>query len=247
MLRTLNYTGRIKINRTQAVFSINSQKEACPNFDVALSLDEDEFPSDAKVYIEAYYQQTQQRFDFGTISQTKPPVNRDLNEIDLSGPTLFRVLVVDETGNHGLLLGSGSQFKAKDDGADEHRTSLLSVRSFDMGEVPWRLNIANNLEPELLLNSKLGNPIEKIKSDATFQALVLPSVLREILSYYLWNEEGIDDNDACRRWFTYAELLGDKKPTTDDPSDLTDWINNVIREFCEQFSLVGSLFPESGE
>ena len=170
-----------------------------------------------------------------------------MDEIDLSGPTLFRVLVVDETGSHGLLLGSGSRFPAKADGADEHRTSLLSVRSYDMGEVPWRLDIANNLEPELLLNSKLGNPIEKIKSDATFQALVLPSVLREILSYYLWNEDGIEDNDACRRWFAYAELLGDKKPVTDDPSDLTEWINNVIREFCEQFSLIGGLSRENNK
>ena len=189
MQRTLNYTDRSRIEKKQALFSFVEKNGRAPEFNVELDINADPYPESARIYIEAYHKETRQRFDFGTVHEIAPPANRCLDQIDLSGPTLFRVLIVDESGRHGMLLACGDQFRADTDDNEDNRSSILAVRKYDMGQLPWRIYIETGAAPELHLNSRIQGAIEKMKSDPEFQSLILPAALREVLTYYLWNEE----------------------------------------------------------
>ena len=150
MRRQLNYTGRRKVTRKEAVFSYTDDSDPTPEFNVVWSLDEKVYPNHAVVYVEAHYKETRQRFAFGTAGNIIPPGNRRLDQLDLTGTTLFDVLIVDETGRHGLLLGRGDGFTAGESDDDENRNSLLSVKPHAMNQQTWRVEIETGGAPVLL-------------------------------------------------------------------------------------------------
>ncbi len=237
MKRTLNYTGRARIEKKQAIFSFKDGASEIPEFNVAFNFEENQFPDNASVYVEAHYKETRQRFNFGCIGDISPPTDRRLDKIDLSGPTLFKVLVVDESGRHGLLLGSGNQFRVEEGDSDDHRAGLLAVKTCPLGQLPWRVEIQPGLAPTLLINSQIPGGIDKMKSDPTFQALIFPAVLREILMHYLWNDEDAEGNEHFEKWLSFAAIFADSKPQSVDPFDLISWIDEVTEEFAKQFQL----------
>jgi len=237
MQRTFNYTGRSKVEKKQALFSFSERNVGAPEFNVVFNFGASDFPENAAVYVEAYHKETRQRFAFGTIGNIQTPVNRCLDQIDLTGPTLFRVLIVDESGRHGMILASGKQFRTDTGDDEENRASILTVRQYPMGQVPWRVYIEPGAAPELHLNSQIDNAIDKVKSDPEFQALILPAVLREVLAYYLWNDEDADGNEHCARWMAFASLFAEQNPDPNDPTDSLQWIEEVVIGFSERFHL----------
>jgi hypothetical protein len=239
MLRTLNYTGRKQIERADALFSFTDNSDVIPEFNVLLNLDEKSYPIDSVVYVEAHYKETRQRYCFGALSKLTPPSDRKLSDIDLSGPTLFRVLIVDESGRHGLLLASGEGFRADGDGDDDNKSSILSVVTRPLGQLTWKVEFETGSRPELCLNNCIPNAIEKMRVDPVFQALVLPAALREVLMYFLWNED--DDSEHSQHWMSFAELLAEAKPESNDPSEMLNWIGDVVAEFSQRFGLANRL------
>jgi hypothetical protein len=239
MLRTLNYTGRKKIERADALFSFTDDQKEIPEFNVVFNLDPSAYPAGAVVYVEAHYKETRQRYSFGLLAGLTPPDNRELNEIDLSGPTLFRVLIVDESGKHGLLLASGEGFRADDNGGEDNKSSILSVVTRPLGQLTWKVEFETGSMPELCLNNSIPNAIEKMRVDPMFQALVLPAALREVLMYFLWNED--DDSEHGQHWMSFAELLADEKPHSNDPGELLNWVGDVVAEFSKRFRLIDRL------
>ena len=237
MQRTFNYTGRKKIDRKQALFSFTEQNSYPPEFDVVLSLDQGDYPANASVFIEAYCGETRQRFNFGTVGNIKPPPRRVLDKIDLSGPTLFNVLIVDESGRHGMLLASGLQFRADDDDDEENKSSILCVDSRPLGQLSWKVAFETGDMPVLYINNCIPNPIGKIRSDPLFQALILPAALREVLLFYVWNEDDLEGNEYFERWMTFASMFGSDKPDSYDPSELLNWIESVVTGFSDKFHL----------
>ena len=240
MQRTLNYTGRKKIDQADALFSFFGPEDS-PSFNVEFRINENDFPQDSSLYVEAYYKETRQRYDFGKVSKIIPPEDRLLSEIDLSGPTLFRVLVVDESDSHGLLLASGNSFRAdKDDDDEKDRSSILTVVKKPMGQLTWRVEFETGGVPELCLNTSIPNAIDKMKSDPHFQALVLPAALRQVLIYFLWNEVD-EDNDVAKKWMDFAHYFGEEKPDTEDPLTLIGWVDDVVSAFSLKFNLCDRL------
>lgn len=240
MQRTFNYTGRKKIDKGEALFSFSGPEKSL-SFDVEFRINEEGFPADAKLYVEAYYKETRQRYDFGYISRIAPPKDRSLSEIDLSGSTLFRVLVVDESGTRGLLLASGDGFRAdKDINEDKDKSSLLAVTKKPLGQLTWRVDFnSGNAMPELYLNENIPNVIDKMKADPYFQSLILPAALREVLAYYLWN--GYEDSEFAEKWMQFAELFGGDKPESDDPLELMNWVDDIVSEFSTKFNFCDRL------
>lgn len=237
MLRTLNYTGRDKVLQKQAVFSFNVDSGETPEFQVTLDLEPAAYPPNAVVYVEAYYKETRQRFCYGTVSNLRPPQNRRLDQIDLSGPTSFRVLVVDEASRHAMLLASGEKFRADGNDDDENKSSILPVRVYPMGQLTWRIYFEPGSAPELHLNKQIPNAIAKMRTDPTFQSLILPAALREVLTHYLWNDEENDTDVHFEKWMAFANLFAEEKPDSEDPTDLHRWIEEVVKEFAERFKL----------
>lgn len=241
MQRTFNYTGRKKIDSHEALFSFSGSEEK-PAFDVIFNFDEKLYPDDASLYVEAYYKETRQRYSFGKIAGVTPPKDRLLSQIDLSGATLFRVLIVDESGSHGMLLASGEGFRADKVGnEDKERSSILTVASKPLGQLTWKVEFETGGIPELLVNNSIPNAIEKIRSDPVFQSLILPAALRQVLMYYLWNDCDDQEDEVYDRWMEFSENFVDVKPDSKDPLTLMDWIDEVVLSFSAQFDMCDRL------
>ena len=239
MQRTFNYTGRKRVEQKHAQFHFEDSTGNVPVFNVQWNLDPSAYNPDAKLYVEARYKETRKRFDFGTIGKIVPPVERRLDGIDLSGPTLFDVFIVDESGQHGLLIASGTAFRADGDD-DKNRTSMLSVRKEAIGQLTWKVNFESGDLPELCISNQIANGIEKMRTDPHFQSLVFPAALREILMFYLWDNTDEDD-PGFQRWMAFASLYTDAKPDAADPVDAMAWIDDVVTGFSESFKLTDML------
>lgn len=240
MQRTFNYTGRRKIDQKEALFSFFGSEDS-PSFNVEFRFDAKDYPEDASLYVEAYFKETRQRFDFGKTSKIVPPRNRKLTEIDLSGPTLFRVMVVDESGSHGLLLASGEAFRAdKDSENEKDKSSILTVVKKPLGQMTWKVEFETGGIPELCLNNSIPNAIEKMKTDPHFQALILPAALRQVLIYFLWNESDEED-DIVEKWMAFAQYFAEQKPDVSDPIILLGWIDDVVSSFSHKFDMCDRL------
>jgi hypothetical protein len=233
---TINHTGRRKLNRNEVQISLRQITASAPDFDARFSFKPGSLPESASVFIEAYHRNTLQRFDFGTVGQAKPPATTILDQLDLSGPVLFRVRIVDQDENKGQLIASTSGLRAEGDDDEEQRSSLIVVRSIPMGEQIWRMNFEDNNKPELLINNRIPDPIGQIKSNHFFQALILPAALRETLVWFIWNDE-IDDDSVQEEWITFAEMLGGDRPTSEDASEQLVWIDEVVDSFSTRFKL----------
>jgi hypothetical protein len=238
--RIFNYTGRKKIDKSEALFSFFGPEDT-PSFNVEFRLNENDFPKESSLYVEAHCGETRQRFAFGKISKIVPPEDRSLTEVDLSRPTLFSVLVVDESKKHGLLLASGISFRGdKDNNEEKDRSSILTVVKKPMGQLTWRVEFETGGVPELCLNTSIPNAIDKMRSDPHFQALVLPAALRQVLIYFLWNEED-EDNEIAEKWMEFAKYFGEEKPDSEDPLTLMGWVDDVVSAFSMKFNLCDRL------
>ena len=244
MLKTFNYTGRKKIYQDEVLFSLLGSEDS-PSFNVEFKFNERGFPKESALYVEAYYKETRQRYNFGKISAIVHPENRSITEVDLSGLTLFRVIIVDETESRGRLLASGERFRANSDNKEKKgKSSLISVVQKPMGQVPWRVDVEPENAPVLCLNKSIPNVIEKIRYDPYFKALVLPAVLREILVRFLWDEVGAE-NEAMEKWMEFAEKFGEKMPaSSEDIGLLEGWVDGVVDEFSKKLSLTDCLLKE---
>mgnify|MGYP001826782970 CR=1 FL=1 len=233
---TINHTGRRKLNRSEVSISLRETPLLPPEFDATFSFKAGSLPHDAAIFVEAYHRNTQQRFSFGTVGAPKPPETTLLNELDLSGPVLFRVRVVDQGENEGRLIASVSGLRAEGDSDEEQRSSLIVVRSVPMDEQVWRMSFEDNSKPELLINNRIPDPIGQIKGNQTFQALILPAAFRETLTFFIWNVE-IDDDSVQQEWISFAETLGGDRPTSEDANDQLAWIDDAVDAFSSKFKL----------
>ena len=240
MQATINHTGRRKILRSELQINMKVSEDSTPEFDVDFSLKRDNLPDDATIYIEAYKNNTIQRFHFGTVGHIVKPENRKLDQIDLSAPTLFRIRIVDETGHHGRLVASADQIRPDSD-EDIQKNSLLPVKSTPLEELTWKVEIENGVKPVLCINSRIPDAKGQLASNPRFQSLILPAALRQILMFYLWNDDTDDDDPIAGQWLLFAEQLLTERPHENDPLLLMQWIDDVVSEFSRAFRLTEML------
>ena len=185
MQRTINHTGRRKIEAKEIHINIQDQENGAPVFDVDFSLNREKLPDSASIYIEAYQRNTLQRFNFGTVGNIRKPENRELDQIDLTSPTLFRIRIVDEAEHLGRLIASAERLKPKDESDEEQRSSLLVVRSRHLGQQTWKIEFDTGGKPELCINRRIPDAIGQLKSNPQFQSLILPGAFRQVLTFFL--------------------------------------------------------------
>jgi len=236
MQRTINHTGRRKIVANELQIQLQDYEQDNLIFDVDFKLDKNKLPEDALIYIEAYYKNTLQRFHYGTVGQIKVPDDRKLNQIDLSGPTLFRVHIVDESENLGRLVASAERLRPEGEEDEDQRSSLLTVKSRPLGEETWRIEFATGGKPELCINNKIPDAIGQIKNNPLFQTLILPAALRQVLMFYIWNDN-VEEGSIAEEWLHFAEHIASEKPQDEDPSVLMIWIDEVVERFSKSFEL----------
>jgi len=246
MQRSINHTGRRKIEVKELQINLQEQENGIPAFDVDFSLNRDRLPDDASIYIEAYQRNTLQRFAFGTVSDIRKPENRQLDQLDLSGPLLFRIRIVDESEHLGRLIASADKLKPESDNEEDERSSLLVVRSRPLGQQTWKLEFDTGGKPELVVNTRIPDAIGQIRNNPQFQSLILPAAFREVLMYFLWNEDDVEGSVAGQ-WVAFAEQMAGERPSENDPLQITNWIDEVVVRFSDAFELCDILLHKMEE
>jgi hypothetical protein len=212
-----------------------------PSLVAELNLSTLSVPTHADVFIEAYHKATTQRFHWGTVAAPKAPDSTLLDEIDLGGRVLFRVKVVDNSGEVGLILASADQIPPKDEDDGQQKDHLIAVIARDLGELPWDISIASDgaTRPALILNSRLPDVINRIQHDPVYQSMLLPAVVRDVYTYIFWDAEGGEGEGSWQQsWLDFGEvLLGHAAPESTDPFACREWLDQLLDVFSNQHQL----------
>lgn len=236
MIRRFNYTGRRKIPRSRIRIRVHDEGEGPRAFDAELNLDGMELPAEAAIYVEAYHRSVHRRFDFGTVGDPAPPVERRLEGIPVRSP-LFRVKVVLREQGIGRILAAADKVRPEDSEREEEgRFSLLPVEYTDLGERIWLLDLESDW-PRLHLNSRVEGIREAARSGPEFLTLVYPEVFCSILTRILRDGEAdpnSDDEDWRTLWLRFAcrELGRPRPPRDNEDEDAEQWIEEAVNAFC---------------
>lgn len=244
MLRTINYTGRSKINRDEVRITISEELGMEPSFEAEFDFLQ-RFPEDSSIYVEAYYKETLQRFSFGTVGNVTRPADRKLSAVDLTGTTLFRVRVVDESGQIGRLLGAAEALRPEGSKDDDNSDSLMTLKTGRLESLPWKVEVpTDGSKPCLIINNKIPDPLNRAKSDPGFYALILPGALHQVLYQLMLNEPDEDDAEANQqrdRWLELATKLESDPPDTNDRDLFGSWVERVVEAFCRREDMTNAL------
>jgi hypothetical protein len=240
VIRRLNYTGRKSIARSRVTIRIVPFSGGDPAFTADYNLKGLRFPRDARVYIEAYNADSYMRFAFGTVGESVVPRDTRLTEITARPLVKFRLKVVDETNQIGLLLGVADKIvPLRPDEDLEQKQSLLPVDFCDLGERVWRLDLSD--WPVLELNNRIDGIAEAARSSGGFLGLLYPEVLRRILREAVIEQQvtdpDLDESDWTCLWLRYAcSLPGVSAPPSSASRQqaelLEEWIEEAVHAFC---------------
>lgn len=232
MSRRLNYTGRRKIRRTDARISLQPAKDGEPPiFDLALDLSRYDFPPDAQVRVEAWRGPAVQRWGIGTVATFEALAHAENRLSEVPDSCQFRVAVI-APDDSGRLLGLADRIRPV-----LPLRSLLPLREVeDLGHEVWRVHFGDSERPELQVNSSIPGISDLVRTDPSFRALVMPGVLRAILTHMLFVEsaEPEESDSALHEWWQFAQRLA-PSPEGARPESVDarcDWINAVVEAFA---------------
>lgn len=252
MIRRFNYTGRRRIRREDARVSMRSDDSGLPIFSANLSLDRYKLPGDARIFVEAYRLTSFMRFPWGTVKQPTPAEDRTLTEFGAGDGVLFRVKVVEPTDEvnrrPARVLALADQLRPQRlEETLRQSFSLLEVVPCELNEV-WRIHFPEDGgEPVLLVNQCLVERHHELVRSEQFVSLVLPQIVRTILTQIMV-VEGVDpteDGDDWRSlWHRFARTLpgvGDSpRPANGEGSkpenadELEEWIDTAVAAFARK-------------
>jgi hypothetical protein len=191
---------------------------------------------DARVYVEPYVVSSSMRFDYGTVSNPKVPSDTTLSDLDRDGSLLFRIKVVDESGQVGQILADANGIRpndAQDDGTS--RKSLFPVQWKDLGERIWRVEYNRDSGPELQLTTKISDLPNRLKHDALLQGTIYPHAFREVLLILVKEEPDFDeDEEWVKNWYKFVfKLTGtDLYVPTFGDDEKESFIEDAVNRFA---------------
>jgi hypothetical protein len=242
VIRRLNYTGPKSIPRSRVTIRIVIMPSGEQAFTAHYDLRGMRFARGARVYIEAHNADSYMRFDFGSVGE--PAVPRDTRLTDITARPLakFRLKVVDETEQAGLLRGVADKIiPLRPDEDLEQKQSLLPVDFRDLGERVWRLDLSD--WPVLEPNNRIDDIAEAARSSGGFLGLLYPEVLRRILHEAVIVQEVTDpelnDDDWTCLWLRFACAMPGVSPPPTAPGPqqvemLDEWIEDAVQAFCRE-------------
>jgi hypothetical protein len=244
MIRRFNYTKRIRIDKKDISITLQQGKELSFVADLA-QLKDYSLPGASQVFIEAYRQTRWMRFNWGTIENLNPSLDCTLSQFDTSDDIRFRVKVTQEGDQHKLLAEADGISFLQPETQNDTRSPLLPVQQRELGEVIYQVEYdPGDDHPRLLINSLAGN-YKEISRASGFQALVYPSVLREILTRYViidkhdGNEVPGEADSWGTKWIKFASQLPGigPLPDADEEDRRQDWIDQAVILFAKRIQV----------
>jgi hypothetical protein len=257
MPRRLNFTGRKKISLSDTRVRLIRSGESL-RFDAELNLDHYSFNPQARVHVEAYrgLSALWKRFDFGKVGLRSQPDDRSLDEFEHPEGILFRVKVSSEGERLGCLLGEADGIRPQLPNENQIPSiPLIDVDRGPLGGEPWIVTFPDGAAgmPHLIINDRIEDWNSRAR-DPLFRSLVLPAVMRQILTqiFIIDGDLGIEDDpdDWRQRWIRFAEGLpniGGPPPPLDsgedlgNRDDLTGWITDSVSAFSVRAGLMNTL------
>jgi len=246
MIRKYNYTGRQKISQDRIIIKQDLNSDV-KSFEADLKLNDLGLPDHAKIYVEPYFKSSFMRFDFGTIGRTQNPSNTQLTDIPITDRVLYRLKIVDESTEKGLILGFADEIVANNNRTDTNKSPLLPVDFNDLSNRIWKLEFRNE-GPVLCVNwdGKIDKIREIVSKDNKFLSLVYPEVIRQI-SFNVATDEDFDFNDIGNSWqykwlkYFKASLGIMHIPETKENKDALEWSDDVSDAFCKSNKVIDLL------
>lgn len=243
MKRRINFTGRKKIAADDIHIQLQEMPaNEFPTFSADISLPAG-LPDTARIYVEPYHRSSSMRFDFGTVGARNKPTDLRLTELDRSQDVLFRVKVVDESGEVGKIIAAASRIRPSDSAGEQAKKALLPLVSTDLGEDVWRVQVGG--PPSLQINNRIPGLRDRLMTDSVLQGAVYPHALRAVLLDVLGSDEYDDDMKWVQDWKTFASgLRGEELPEAlgddEDRSELTELVDDLVYRFCQAKSFATS-------
>jgi len=243
MKRKFNYTGRKKIKRKRISIALIRQNGTISFVLKKLNLDDLDLPSDARIYIEAYYRTELKRFDFGTVDNIIHPPSTSLMGLAYPENLKFRILIVDPSDRK--ILAHADRIVPEESPLER---AILPVEFKDLGNEIWRIEYEGDEGvPILCINRKIPNIQNIAKRDPQFLIYVYPAVIREILTHMVFVDEVISTTDPAidwhAHWIEFCKSLGASPPEVlnhkDDNFDAGDalrWIDDVVTAFSNKYA-----------
>ena len=241
MKKRINFTGRKKLASEHIDIRINRQKgqpyaSFVATFDPALTNGLDK---DAKVYVEPYAISSSMRFDFGTVSNPQMPADTMLSQLDRDDSFLFRIKVVDESGQVGRILADANGIRPKDVQDDgEAKKSLFPVHWVDLGELIWRVDYDQNTGPVLQLTTKVNELPNRLKNDPLLQGCIYSQALRDVLWILVKDNDFDDDAEWVKNWRAFVlKLTGinlEENPPEDDEQET--FVEDTVRQYARVYN-----------
>lgn len=236
MIRRLNFTGRKRLARKDVTIRLTPSGGVDARFDLASY----GLPPSARLFVEAYRQTVWQRLDFGTVGGPIPS-SLALFGFGSRQGVRFRVRVVEAepTGPAPRILALVDGLTAVAPPGAPGGLSLLPVDWGDLPAVAWRLEVDDESGPLLLVSRTLVSDREAFVGSPEFVSLVLPELLRRILTRALLTGAADDETESgwSGDWLRLARTLpgvaappgrGGEAVLSDEEED---WLGDVVEAF----------------
>ena len=242
MIRRCNYTGRIRIRRRDVRIIAQRDQQETPSFSIVLQLDDYGLPAAAPVFAEAYRQTSFTRFSLGTVGSLGNSQEFVLSGFGAGEGVRFRVKVVESAhaagDANGRILALADRLNPVWTGAPGgQRGSMLPVEWGEFDDQPWRLEFDEDTQPILRVSRVLVDDRHLFVLSHEFTSLVMPGILRSILTrvMHIDNCTSPDDADGWRKeWLAFATELAGRSTEADDPDD---WIEECVSTFCRRMAI----------
>lgn len=259
MRKHLNFTDRTRIRREHARVSLRPWEGDGGRsvvFDLKLDLNPYRRPEwgGCRVRVEAARGNTVQRWDWGTVDvlHEPPEDQRVLREVGVGARFSVFVSAVDGSGRLFALAPSITP--------EQPVRSLVAVEeSSELGEEVWRLDFDDGDVPVLKVNTNIASITEIVRSNASFHALVIPDILRQVLYRAVVIDDAASDDDEPR-WTGWLRLAKHYLPNEDPPErsafadhELDDnealeaataWIDKVVAAFAERSMKAATMYSD---
>lgn len=247
MKKTVNFTGRKKILRSEVEISTINRNEAI-SFDAKFRFEAEKYSKSAKVYVEPYYKYSFMRFDFGTVGNIETPKNRELIDIPNEDNIQFRVKIVDETEGNGKIFAHATNLKPNN---KEYvgKDAILPINFVDLDQEVWKVSFEAE-KPFLEINKKIKDGKEFVRKNPLIHSLILPAALRIIISRIINDEEEYDeDGDLWQnKWIRFVKqnlFVSREVPEANDEERIKEeWLDEVVSSFARKFYLFDKFITE---